>query len=346
VSTEAPLNLQNALKRSVAGAGLSSQESYEVFSAAIGDGADPLQLAALLASLATRGEAVAEIAGAARALREAMLPFGHPFPQAIDTCGTGGDGLGSFNLSSAAAIVAAAAGAVVIKHGNRAQSSRCGSADLLEAAGLPLELSGEAAREVLERCGITFLYAPAWHPALRRAAAVRRALGVRTIFNLLGPLANPGRVRRQLLGVGERRRAAAVAEVLAALGCERAYVVHGGGGADELTLEEGNLALPVGSAPPIEFDARALGLEPAPARALEGGDARANLGLLARVLEGERSPLADAVALNAGAALVVAEIASDAAEGLSRAREALESGAARDKLARWIEAARRAGGSP
>jgi len=338
-----PLDLAGALERSVAGARLSREEAREVFTAALGPGLEPAQLGGFLASLATRGEDEGEIAGAALALRAAMRPFEHDEPAAIDTCGTGGDGLGSFNLSTAAAIVAAAAGARVIKHGNRASSSRCGSADLLEAAGIPLELAPAASREVLERTGITFLFAPAYHPALRHAAPVRRALGVRTIFNLLGPLLNPGRVRRQLLGVGEERRVAPIAGVLAELGHERGYVVHGAGGADELTLEEGNIARPIGDAPELAFEARALGLESATARALGGGEARENLRLLGLVLAGERGALFDAVVLNAAAALVVADLAQDAPRACALAREALLSGAALRKWEEWIEAARRAG---
>lgn len=337
--------LRGALARSVRGEALSRDEAREVFSSALSEDANAAALGGLLASLATRGETTAEIAGAVDALRAAMRPFevddGGPAP--IDTCGTGGDGLGTFNLSTAAALVARAAGARVVKHGNRALSSRCGSADLLEAAGVPLELSPGGSREVFERVGITFLFAPAWHPAFRAVGPVRRALGIRTVFNLLGPLLNPARVRRQLVGVGEAGRVDAVAAVLGELGCERGYAVHGAGGADELTLAGANRALAVGEAPEEDFDAGRLGLASAPVEALAGGDAARNLGLLRRVLQGERGPLFDAVALNAAAALVVAEVARDAAEGLERAVEALASGAARGVLEDWAAAAKTAG---
>jgi anthranilate phosphoribosyltransferase len=329
-----------ALKATVAGRRLSRAEARACFASALDQRADPLALAGLLAALAQRGEDAAEIAGAAEALRGAMVPFEHGRPDAIDTCGTGGDGLGTFNLSTATAIVAAAAGAAVIKHGNRAASSRSGSADLLEAAGLPLELSPEASRRVLERVGITFLFAPLYHPALRFAAPVRRALGIRTVFNLVGPLVNPGRVRRQLLGVPEHRRVAPLAAALAELGHERAYVVHGAGGADELTLGGENHVAPVGSAPRMRFDADALGLEQRPVSTLAGGDPRENLARLRALLDGEEGPLADALKLNAAAALVVAGLAADAGDGLERAGEALASGAARELFARWIAAAR------
>jgi anthranilate phosphoribosyltransferase len=297
-----------------------------------------------LVALAARGETADEIGGAAAALRAAALVFEHDAPDAIDTCGTGGDGLGVFNLSTAAAVVACAAGARVIKHGNRSVSSRCGSADLLEAAGIPLELTPPQAREVFEAEGIVFLFAPAWHPAMRFAGPVRRALGVRTIFNLLGPLCSPGRVRRQLLGVADAARLDDFAAALTGLGHDRAYVVHGGGGADELTLAAGNQVRVVGEAPIATFEADELGLEPAPVSSLAGGDAAANLGLLKHVFDGEAGPLLDAVVLNAAAALVVAAACEGAREGVELAREALRSGAARAKLTSWSETARRVKG--
>jgi len=333
------LNLDEALRRVEAGAALAREESRAVFAGVLGAGTDPDLLGRFLLALARRGETAGEITGAADALRAAMVPFEHREAAAVDTCGTGGDGLGSFNLSTAAALVAAAAGAKVVKHGNRSVSSRCGSADLLEAAGIPLDLGPEPARAVLEEVGITFLFAPRYHPAMRFAAPVRRSLGVRTIFNFLGPLCNPGRVRRQLLGVGERKRIPDFVKALEALGVERGFVVHGGGGADELTLEEGNLAEPVGDAPGESFEPSALGLPRAGVEALEGGDAACNLALLQGVLDGETGPLRDAVLLNAAAALVAAGVAADAAEGLARGREVLDSGRARRTLADWSRTA-------
>ncbi|TAH38760.1 MAG: anthranilate phosphoribosyltransferase [Planctomycetota bacterium] len=332
--------LREAVRRVTTGETLPREQARQVFTEALDGAVEPALLGAFLAALATRGETVDEITGAAQALRAAMLPFPHDRPEAVDTCGTGGDGLGMFNLSTAAAVVAAAAGAVVVKHGNRAASSRCGSADLLEAAGLPLELSAQQARVVLEAHGITFLFAPLYHPALRHAAAVRRALRIRTVFNWLGPLCNPGGVRRQLLGIGAAARVADFARVLAALGCERAYVVHGAGGADELTLDGANAVHAVGSAPPRRFDAAGLGLKTAPAAALCGGDAAANVRLLARVLDGGDGPLRDAVLLNAAAALVAAGVADESADALARARAAVDSGAARRKLESWVACAR------
>ncbi len=337
------MNLPQALQRCLCGGTLSRSEAREVFASALSGPADPAQLGGFLCALATRGESSEELSGAAEALRAAMVPFEHPFPEAIDTCGTGGDGLCTFNLSTAAALVAAAAGARVIKHGNRAASSRCGRADLLEALGLPLALSPAAARAVLEEVGITIHFAPANHPALRHAAPVRKALGVRTAFNLLGPMVNPGRPRRQRMGLGDPRALRVVAEVLASLGVERGLVVHGAGGADELTLAGQNRVLAVGGRPDLGagFEAPDLGLASAPVSALAGGDAAENLRLFERVLAAEPGPLLDAVELNAAAALVVAGLAADAREGLERARETLESGAARAKLSHWISSARR-----
>jgi len=336
------MKLADAVER-VRGRGeLSRAEARSVFASALAEGFDAAQLAELLRALAARGETAAEIAGGADALRDSMIPFEHDFEDAIDTCGTGGDGSGSFNLSTAAAVVAAAAGARVVKHGNRSQSSRCGSADLLEAAGIPLDLPPDRSRRVLDAAGITFLFAPAHHPALRHAAPVRRSLGIRTIFNYLGPLANPGRVRRQLLGVPEERRVGEVALALAELGHVRALVVHGAGGADELTLAGENLVASVGIATAERFDAAALGLPPAPLERLAGGDAAENLRLLRLVLAGEPGPLLDATILNAAAALVVAGVAADARDGALRAGEAISGGRAESTMSRWVDGAREA----
>ena len=334
------MELREALRATLNGETLDRDQARSVFAGALTEHTDPVLFGGLLTALAARGETPDEIAGAAEALRAAALPFEHPFEDAIDTCGTGGDGLGTFNISTASAIVAAAAGAHVVKHGNRSVSSACGSADLLEAAGVALELEPTAARVVLERVGITFLFAPRYHPAMRFAAPVRRSLGVRTLFNFLGPLCNPGAVRRQLLGVSDGSRVDAFVSVLEKLGCERGYVVHGAGGADELTLVGDNRCAPVGDAPAHEFTASALGLASASVEDLAGGDAAANLALLVRLLGGESGAVRDAVALNTAAALVVAGIATDATDGVARAVEALDSGAATAKLSAWIAVSR------
>lgn len=329
------MNFREALDRVQEGGSLSRAEARATFDQAFQEDLDTASLSALLKALAERGETVEEIAGAAEALRGAMLPFEHNAPNAVDTCGTGGDKLGSFNLSTASALVAAAAGAKVIKHGNRSVSSKCGSADLLEAAGVRLELTPEQAAKVFEREGIVFLYAPAFHPAMRFVAPVRAALGIRTIFNFLGPICNPGGVRRHLLGVSDAARVDDFAGVLRELDFERAYVVHGAGGADELTLAGENRVEVVGAAPRVKLDASLVGLSPAGVEELEGGDAARNLYLLRKLLDGKTGPIHDAVVLNAAAALLAAGLTEDAQDAVDRSIQAIASGAAREKMGNW-----------
>jgi len=323
-----------------AGAHLGCADSRALFGELLAGRVAEAEVAELLLALAARGENAEEIAGAAQAMRGAMRPFEHSHPEAVDTAGTGGDGLGLFNLSTAAALVAAAAGARVIKHGNRAASSRCGSADLLEAAGVRIDPAPERSRELLDELGICFLYAPAYHPALKRLAPLRKALRTRTVFNLLGPLCNPGGVRRQLVGVAQRELVPVFADVLLELGNECAYVVHGAGGADELTLCGENRICRLGFGVPDGLDAIASGLARAPLAALRGGETGANLKLLERVLSGAEGPLADAVLLNATAALMLTGRHSSA-DALAQARQALASGAAQRLLERWIELSNR-----
>ena len=339
--------MQAALKKVLAGEYLSQEEAEEIFRESLSGSADPVVLAGLLVAMAQRGESADEVTGAAAALRHTMTPFEHDFEDAIDTCGTGGDGLGTFNISTTSAIIAAAAGAKVVKHGNRAVSSSCGSADLLEALGIKLELSAEAARGCLNELGITFLFAPAYHPSMRHAGPIRRALGVRTIFNLIGPLANPGRVQRQVLGVSDPRHLNLHAAALEKLGVRKAIVVHGGGGADELTLQSGNQAIeidPEAGTSAVLIDAESLGLRPCPVSELKGGDAQTNLAILEKVLAGEESPILDAVLLNTATALYTAGLGDSVEEGLDLAKSAVESGKARDTLKRWAELSQKLGG--
>jgi len=328
------MRVADALGAVRAGVELEREDARALFTELLGGRLGEAEEAGLLLALAERGETSEEIAGAALAMRAVMLPFEHAHPQAVDTAGTGGDGLALFNLSTAAALVAAAAGARVVKHGNRAASSRCGSADLLEAAGVRIDLSPARSRELLDELGICFLFAPAYHPALKRLAPLRKALGTRTVFNLLGPLCNPGRVRRQLIGVPRPELVLIFAGVLPGLESEWAYVVHGAGGADELTPCGENQIRAVGRGVPEGLDAIASALPRAPLAALRGGEAGDNLKLLERVLSGADGALQDAVLLNATAALMLSGRHS-AAESLARAREALASGAARRLLERW-----------
>jgi anthranilate phosphoribosyltransferase len=335
------VELTRATQRVRDGGELERQEARALVGGMLDAPFDGAELAALLIALADRGERFSELAGAADALRERMVAFAHDHDEALDTCGTGGDGLCTMNLSTATAIVACAAGARVIKHGNRSQSSACGSADLLEAAGVPLDLSPDSARRVLDEVGITFLYAPRYHPLLARVAVVRRALARRTLFNWLGPLCNPGSVARQMVGAPTDRGVDLVAAALSELDVDRAYAVHGAGGADELTLEGQNRVLAVGAAPTFRFDADSLGLSSAPVAALRGGDAAVNLRLLRGALDCEPSPIYDAVRLNAACALVLAGHSSPSA-ALDAATEALRSGAARATFTRWVDCAREA----
>jgi len=307
----------------------------------IADGkAGPAAIAGLLVALRAKGETVGEIVAAAQALRARSLRGPEVDPRAIDTCGTGGDGAGTFNVSTAAAFVVAGAGVPVAKHGNRAASSRAGSIDVLEALGVACELPVERAAEILARVGIAPFFARVAHPAMRHLAPVRAELGVRTVANCLGPLLNPVGVRRQMVGVYAADLVAVLAEALGRLGAERALVVHGSDGLDELTttgishaalLEEGRVRA-------FDLDPASLGVARSAPADLRGGDAAANAAIVLAVLGGEVGPKREIVCLNAAAALWVAGAAPDLAGGLRLARKSLDSGAARERLARLREA--------
>jgi len=294
----------------------------------------PAQAGGLLSALRARGENHGEILGFARALREQAAPFGlHP-DGLIDTCGTGGDGLSTFNVSTLSGIVAAACGARVAKHGNRAVSSRCGSADILEALGVRIDGPAEVAVRCMEETGFGFLFAPLYHPTLRKLAALRRELGFRSIFNLVGPLANPARVRRQVVGVPTLSCLLPIAEALRSLGVDHALVVHGADGADEISLAGPTSVLEVRSEG-IEsrvFHPEDAGLKPCRPEEIEGGDTAANVAIAHRVLNGEVGRAHDFVVLNTAAALLVAGRAASLREGADQAREALLSLRARAVL--------------
>ena len=313
---------------------LARDEVAELFGRMMDGELETPEIAALLVALAAKGETADEIAGAALAMRARAVRVAHGRGDAIDTCGTGGDGRGTFNVSTAAALVAAAAGVPVAKHGNRAISSRSGSADLLAELGVPLEPGPELAGRQLDAIGIAFLFAPAHHPATRAAAPVRRALGVRTLFNLLGPLTNPAGARRQLLGVYARDRVEPVARVLATLGCDHAWVVHGDDGLDEITTTATTFVAEVRgeSVRTFVLDPAEHGVERARPEQLVGGSVNENREMLLRLFRGTPGPLAGIVALNAGAAIHLGGRADSIAEGVGRAREVLASGAALAKL--------------
>ncbi len=323
-----------ALERLIAGDSLGRDEMEELMGRLMdGELSEPAK-AALLAALATKGETVAEIAGAAAAMRQRVIAIPHRRQRVVDTCGTGGDGKGTFNISTAAALVAAAAGAAVAKHGNRSVSSRSGSADVLAALGVEIETSPERAGASLDEIGIAFLFAPGLHPAMREVVPVRKALGVRTIFNVLGPLTNPAGARRQVVGVYSAGLVERVARVLAELGVEHALVVHGEDGLDEITTTGATLVGEVraGAVRTWSLDPRPLGIARASPRDLAGGEPQDNARAMERLLAGEPGPLADVVALNAAAALRVSGVADDLASGLELARAAIADGAAARKL--------------
>ena len=316
----------------------------EVFGVVMSGEATAAQIAGLLMGLRTKGETAEEVAGAARALRAAMLPVAAAGQYLVDTCGTGGGSVSTFNISTVAAFVAAGAGATVPKHGNRSFTSKCGSADVLEALGVRIVLDPPAATRVLKEARVAFLFAPNFHPAMKHVAPVRRELGVPSVMNLVGPLANPAGVRRQVIGVADPDRAPVVAEALVRLGAEHALVVHGRVGMDEISplgvtdvWEVRDGAVRVWEIDPERYR---LGISDVALLDLKGGEPAQNAERLERILangDGDAAGLA-AVLLNAGAAIYVAGIAGSFAEGLGRAREVVASGAARAALDRLRKA--------
>lgn len=313
---------------------LSRAKARDVIDQIMRGDATPAHIAGFLIALRMKGETVEEIAGCADGMRRHMVPVSPNRKDLVDTAGTGGDGAGSFNISTAAALVAAAAGAGVAKHGNRAVSSASGSADLLEALGFALNLHPSKTAESVDRFGFGFLFAPLHHPAMRHALPVRRDLGTRTVFNILGPLTNPARARAQVIGVYSRDLAATVAQVLVLLGIKRAVVVHGADGVDELSPTGPNLVLEVsrGRVSETVLDPSELGLGRCHVSDLRGGTPADNAATLLAVFDGARGPLRDAILLNAAAALRVAGLARDHGEGLRAAGHAIDSGAAAERL--------------
>jgi anthranilate phosphoribosyltransferase len=313
---------------------LTEDEAAQAMGQIMEGGATPAQIAAFLVALRIKGETIEEITGCARVMREKATHIRAPFPNVIDTCGTGGDGSQTFNISTTAAFVVAGAGVPVAKHGNRAMSSRCGSADLLQALGVAIELSPEMAEKCLSEVGITFLFAPLFHSAMKYAVGPRREIGVRTIFNILGPLTNPAGAKQQILGVSRKEFAAPMAHVLGNLGSTRAFVVHGADGLDEITTtgETHITALEGGEIASYTITPEQFGLSRAPLGALVGGDAQQNADITLAVLEGKRGPHRDVVLLNAAAGLAVAGMAPDLQAGLALAADAIDSGAALQKL--------------
>jgi anthranilate phosphoribosyltransferase len=336
--------VSEVLERLLSGGDLDAETMEACFGALVGGEWSEAQQAAFLIALRAKGESAEEIAAAARVLRRFALPVATLRAPLIDTCGTGGDGAHTINISTGAALVAAACGVAVAKHGNRSVSSRCGSADVLEALGLPLGLEAEQVGALLDAEGFAFLFAPRFHPAMRAVMPVRRSLAVRTVFNLLGPLANPAGVTRQVVGVFAAPVMPLVAGALAVMGAERAWVVHGEDGLDEISLASPTRVLEVRDGQvtgELRVEPRLLGLAPDREGELQGGDPSDNARRLRAILAGdERSAAADAVALNGAAALVVAGVAEGLEDGLERCQRCLREGAAAAKLDAVVRRAR------
>jgi anthranilate phosphoribosyltransferase len=332
--------IADAIRRVVDGRHLERAEMHEIFGEMMDGRASDVQKSALLVALRMKGETPDEITGAAMAMRERVTPLDVDREGLIDTCGTGGDGRGTFNISTIAAIVAAAAGAPVAKHGNRAVSSSCGSADLLSALGVVIELDAGQMSTVLRRTGIAFLFAPKLHPAMGAVAGVRRELGVRTLFNVLGPLTNPAFANRQIIGVYAPHLVEVVARVLQALGAEHALVVHSHDGLDEISVSAPTRVAEVrdGAVHLYELTPDDLGVLTHDLEALAGGDAAENVRIARAVLDGEEGARRDIVAANAGAALYVAGLVPTIAAGVEMAHQAIASGGAKDKLQELVDA--------
>jgi anthranilate phosphoribosyltransferase len=317
---------------------LTEDEAAEAMLEVFAGEATPSQLSAFLVALRVKGETVDEIVGMAKVMRDHALRVDTDGPL-LDTCGTGGDGKGAFNISTAAAFVAAGAGARVAKHGNRAMSSGCGSADVLEALGAKIDLTPEQVARCIEQTGFGFMFAQAFHPAMKYAAPTRREIGIRTAFNILGPLTNPARAQAQLLGVARPEIAPLMTAALERLGSKHVLVVHGHDGSDELTLDGACPVYEMKGGETFEYDieARRLGLTTALSTAIRGGTPEQNAAALTAVLDSEQGPLRDVVLLNASAALVAADIAGDLKAGIEIAAESIDSGDAKARLDAFVE---------
>jgi anthranilate phosphoribosyltransferase len=325
----ASADFRSLLRALIAGEDLDAEQMAYAIGAIMDAEWSPVQAGGFLAALATKGEAAAEVFGAAEAMRARCLHVEHDLELVVDTCGTGGDGAHTINVSTAAGFVLAGCGLHVAKHGNRAASSLCGSADVLEASGIAIDVGPETARRQLERDRFAFLFAPRYHPAAKEVAPVRRELGVRTIFNILGPLANPARATHQVIGVASEKHLDLVGAALQSLGSRAGAIVHARSGIDEIAGDAPTdvYQFGAGRARRWTLDPQSVGVE-APAGALAGGSPAHNAQALRSILEGEQTPRADVVALNAALVLVVTERASDLREGLALARSSLATGAA------------------
>ena len=331
-------DLKSILNLLADGKTLTIDQANAAFDLIMSGSIDTAQIAAFLMGMRMRGEAVDEITGGAMILRSKADKINAP-EGSIDTCGTGGDGTGTYNISTTAAIVAAACGVPVAKHGNRSVSSKSGSSEVLEALGINLEMPTEANEACLREHNIAFMFAPSHHRAMRHVGPVRASMGMRTIFNLLGPLANPAMTKRQVLGVFDKAWVRPMAEVLLQLGSEHVWVVHGSDGLDELTITGKSYVaeLKDGEIKEFEIDPTDYGLSTATLADIQGGDASVNAQAMHEVLNGAKNAYRDIVLLNAGAALVVADKADNLQEAIIIAAKAIDSGKAMNTLANWID---------
>jgi anthranilate phosphoribosyltransferase len=318
---------------------LTFEEAYFVMGEIMGGEATPVQIATFLTALRLKGETPDEIAGMASAMRAKATPVKIAGP-AIDIVGTGGDGSGSFNISTAAAFAAAGAGLKVAKHGNRAASSQCGSADILEALGVKIDLGPSEVAQCIEKLGIGFMFAPIYHPAMKHAAPVRREMGIRTIFNILGPLTNPAQVEHIVLGVPSAELGSKIAAVLQRLGTKHALVVHGKDGLDEISVSDKSIIWEVTReklSPPYEVTPKSFGLTKGEAGQIKGGTPKENAEKLLNILDGKQGALRDITVMNAAAALIAGDITSDMKEAARRVEAAIDSGKAKEKLYSLME---------
>lgn len=331
--------IQQAIHKLVDKKDLTKQEAYECVKEIMSGKASEALIASFLTALRMKGETASEISGCAQAMREMATKIESKHKNLIDTCGTGGDGLGTFNISTASAIIAAAAGAVVAKHGNRAISSKCGSADVLKALGVNIEIPKEKVEQCLDEVGIAFLFAPLLHGAMKYTMPVRRELGMRTVFNILGPLTNPAGAKRQLLGVFRPMLTEILADVLFDLGTERALVVHGIGGLDEIsTIAETRMTeIKNGKISTYTFSNESVGIPTSLLPEIVGDDAEVNTKIIYSIFNGGSGPKRDIVVLNAAAAIYLSGISESIKDGVTVAQNAIDSGDAKKKLQQLID---------
>jgi anthranilate phosphoribosyltransferase len=330
----------DAIARLVRRENLTEEDAAAAFEVIMRGDATPSQIAGFMVALRMKGETPEELTGFARTARSVATPI-EVDGALLDTCGTGGDGLATFNISTLAAIVASACGARVAKHGNRAASSLCGSADVLEKLGVKIDLQPDGVARCINEAGIGFLFAPVFHPSFRFAGVPRRELAIRSVFNILGPLCNPAGAKYQALGVADGKLASKMADVLMRLGVERAIVFHASDGMDELSVTSPSQVIEIdGERKEYQLDPRELGLRKAPLEAVRGGGPDDNAAIAREVLEGAQGPRRDVVILNSAAALRAAGIAGEWREGLGLAAEAIDTGRAAEVLERWARISR------